>query len=94
MEEFYNLKYKEVNHIRRQKLAEYLRDASSKDVFIPPSGSGVAFVVGDRDDHKNAVHSEPTVKCPRLFFSIMPMMKKDVEELKKHESSLGIYTTY
>lgn len=60
----------------RKFLSEFL-DLSSAE--SPQRGEGVIFIVADQE--RGAIHSEPKKHENRLFFSILPGDKSEIEEL-------------
>lgn len=69
----------------RIKLANLLTHVHKQS---PTSSHGAIFKVGDTESA--AIHSEPNVLEPRLFFSIVPGTKKQIREmaLKQEEHNL------
>ncbi len=45
----------------------------------PNRGFGAFFIVGD--EHASAIHSEPPIHTERLFFSVLPGDKAEIDEL-------------
>lgn len=62
-----------------------LRSQLAKELIVPSKvhqaqiGDGVVFIVGDEDF--SAVHSESPIYSDRLFISIVPGTKKQIQEL-------------
>lgn len=80
---FYQPEKKERKVINEQRanrafLKEYV-DPSK--IISPQKGEGYFFLAGNFS--KGAIHSEPQVHEPRVFLSIIPCNKKELEELKK-----------
>jgi len=60
----------------RLKLAELLADLSIEQA---PTAQGMLFIVGDKNSA--AIHSEPPIKEDRLFISIVPGSREQIQEL-------------
>jgi len=51
-----------------------------REIFCPKQGEGVFFIIGR--SASSALHSEPQVTRPRLFFSIVPCDRNQIHEMK------------
>lgn len=64
-------------HSEERKFLSQLLEGENIETAKP--GQGSFFIVGDND--KAAVHSEPKMDCERLFFSVLPGNKDEIDEL-------------
>ncbi len=62
---------------KRLAVAAVLDDAQTVQ---PRKGQGVVFIAGST---RGAVHSEPAMNEPRLFLSVLPGTKEQIEELRQ-----------
>lgn len=78
----FNEQLKINDEIFRPKLAERIEECKiNKDCKITQlnNDEGVIFYVGDKQ--KAAIHSEPMMSQPRIFISILPGTKEEINEL-------------
>ncbi|MBM3192971.1 MAG: hypothetical protein FJZ59_01910 [Chlamydiae bacterium] len=60
----------------------FLNEFCNRDsIFSPKEREGILFVIGRFD--RAALHSEPGVNKPRLFFSIVPSDKENLREIEE-----------
>ena len=83
----YNDIKNEYNLVMQHKIGEkyrliYAKRFDKKQIIQPTNNMGAILFSGD-DIMKGALHSEPKKDVPRMFISILPGSKKDIEELKK-----------
>lgn len=62
----------------RRRCAELIAPTGTE---VTPPGCGTVFIVGSE---RAAVHSEPPITCERLFLSILPGTKEQIEELRQN----------
>lgn len=60
--------------------------ALSRKPVHADSGQGVFFIVSD--EKTGAVHSEPVIASPRLFFSVLPGTEKEIQEYQQSKKTL------
>ena len=83
----YNDTKNEYNLVMQRKIGEkyrliYAKRFDKKKIIQPTNNMSAILFSGD-DIIKGALHSEPKKDTPRMFISILPGSKKDIEELKK-----------
>jgi len=61
---------------RREGTLSLVKEGSIK---TPTPGHGAFFVAGD--DQRSTVHSEPAIREPRLFFSVVPGTEDEIKSL-------------
>jgi len=71
---------KEQEKINKKYRAIYAKEFDTKKIIQPNNNQGVIFYTGF-DDVNGVIHSEPKMDEPRMFISIMPNTKENIEEL-------------
>jgi len=71
---------KEQEKINKKYRLIYAKEFDTKKIIQPNNNQGIIFYTGF-DDMNGAIHSEPMMDEPRMFISIMPNTKENIEEL-------------
>ncbi len=87
---FYPVSQVERNKVWKKTInREYMQAFCKQDQMVSPQQGEGVFFIGGRTD-QSALHSEPSIRENRLFFSIVPCNEKQIGELKKKVRPLPI----